>query len=469
MMTILEAIDDPALFQSALKNPASWRGWRAFLAVLFGLPLDAYAVDLFRSCTGRETAPRGSFAESWLICGRRAGKSFTMALVVVFLACFRSYVEHLAPGERATIMIIAADRRQARTVLRYIQGLFELPLLRDLVQRETTEGFDLTNRVSIEVATASFRTVRGYTLAACVADEIAFWSVEGSTSPDTEILDALRPAMATIPGSMLICASSPYARRGAMWEAYRRYYGQDEAPVLVWKAPTRTMNSSFPQKVIDAAMERDPAHAAAEYGAEFRSDIETFVTREVVDAAVVPGRFEIPPIMGTSYRAFVDPSGGSADSMTMAVAHVEAETGILDCVREVRPPFDPDSVVKDFADLLQTYGIHKVEGDRYGGDWPASRFRAHGITYEPAPKAKSDIYKELLPLLNARRIELLDDQRLIAQLCGLERRTARGGRDSIDHASSAHDDRVNAAAGALVLAVGRSTGFDLATYMKAYG
>ena len=53
-------------------------------------------------------------------------------------------------------------------------------------------------------------------------------------------------------------------------------------------------------------------------------------------------------------------------------------------------------------------------------------------------------------MLNARRVELLDLPRLSAQLCGLERRTARSGRDSIDHAPNAHDDLANAVAGVLV-------------------
>ena len=59
-----------------------------------------------------------------------------------------------------------------------------------------------------------------------------------------------------------------------------------------------------------------------------------------------------------------------------------------------------------------------------------------------------------MPLLNSNRIELLDHPRLVAQLCGLERRTARGGRDSIDHAPGAHDDLANAVAGAAALALG---------------
>ncbi len=50
---------------------------------------------------------------------------------------------------------------------------------------------------------------------------------------------------------------------------------------------------------------------------------------------------------------------------------------------------------------------------------------------------------------------MIDVPRLHAQLAGLERRVARGGRDSIDHAPGGHDDLANSAAGALVLAAAR--------------
>jgi hypothetical protein len=60
-----------------------------------------------------------------------------------------------------------------------------------------------------------------------------------------------------------------------------------------------------------------------------------------------------------------------------------------------------------------------------------------------------------LPELNSRNVALLDSPRLVAQLCGLERRTSRGGRDIIDHAPGSHDDIANAVAGALVMAIRR--------------
>ena len=122
--------------------------------------------------------------------------------------------------------------------------------------------------VTIEMNTANFRAVRGYTLVGCVADEIAFWATDdGSANPDTEILNGLRPGMATVPGAMLIAISSPYARRGALWEAYRRHYGQDGDPVLVWQAPTQAMHPSVDPQVIADAYAEDEASAAAEYGA----------------------------------------------------------------------------------------------------------------------------------------------------------------------------------------------------------
>jgi hypothetical protein len=74
------------------------------------------------------------------------------------------------------------------------------------------------------------------------------------------------------------------------------------------------------------------------------------------------------------------------------------------------------------------------------------------MTYEQSERPKSQIYGELLPLLNSGRVELLDHARLVAQLCDLERRTSRGGKDSIDHTPGGHDDIANAVAGALLLA-----------------
>jgi len=457
-MTILDAMHDPALFGPWFEDRASWRAWEAFLAALFGLTFDGEdAAALFATRTGRTASLSAPAREGWVIVGRRGGKSRIAALVAVYLACFRDYRAHLAPGEVGTLAVIAADRRQARTVMRYIVGFLDgVPMLRQLVANRTKETVELANRVAIEVHTASFRAVRGYSLIGVICDEIAFWSTDdGAANPDTEILNGLRPGMATMPGALLLAISSPYARRGALWDAHRKHYGQDGDPVLVWQAPTTAMNPAVDRQVIADAYAADEAAAAAEYGAEFRRDIESFVSREAVEAVVVPGRRELPPVSDRRYLPFVDPSGGSQDSMTLAIAHQENGRAVLDVVRERKPPFNPSEVVAEFAATLKAYRVASVSGDRYAGEWPRERFREHGVAYEPAEKTKSEIYGELLPLVNSDRVELLDNPRLVGQLCGLERRTSRAGRDSIDHAPGAHDDVANAAAGAILAAQAR--------------
>jgi hypothetical protein len=198
--------------------------------------------------------------------------------------------------------------------------------------------------------------------------------------------------MGTVPGSLLLGISSPYARRGELWKAYERHYGKD-SPVLVWKADTRSMNPAVDPAVIEQAYAEDSVAAASEYGrdgsVEFRRDIESFVSREAVEAVTVLDRRELPFIKGMDYVAFVDPSGGSNDSMTLAIGHLAGEVAVLDAVREARPPFSPEGVVSEFCDLLRKYGVREVRGDRYAGEWPREQFWKHGVYYRLSDTPKT--------------------------------------------------------------------------------
>jgi hypothetical protein len=414
--------------------------------------------EIFHACTGRTEAPTAPASEGWLVCGRRGGKSFIMALVAVYLACFHDYRKYLAPGERATVLVIAVDRRQARVVLRFIRGMLtNVPMLKQMVAREAAESFDLTNAVTIEVSAASFRSTRGYAIAAAICDELAFWrSDDYSASPDYEIINAIRPGMAQFPNAILLCASSPYARKGALWDAHKRHFGKDGDPILIWQAPTRTMNPTVPQSVIDEAMQQDPASASAEYGAEFRNDLEDFISREAVEACVEHGVRERPPQFGRHhYFSFTDPSGGSVDSMTCAIGHTEGNRIVVDALREIVAPFDPESATDEFVWLFASYGIRVTNGDRYASAWVSQAFEKRRIEYRHSELPKSALYSNLLPHLNSKTIRLLDHPRSINQICSLERRTARGGRDSIDHPPQAHDDVANAIAGLAYVATNR--------------
>jgi hypothetical protein len=245
---------------------------------------------------------------------------------------------------------------------------------------------------------------------------------------------------------------SPYARTGVLWEMHRRHYGAAGDPlILVAQGGSRDFNATLPQSVVDRALERDAAAASAEFLGQFRRDIEAFISRDTIDGATVPRRTELPRVDAMRYVAFVDPSGGGDDGYALALAHCEGRRIVLDLVRE-RRRCSPDAVTQEYAALIKAYGIAVARGDAYAGLWPRERFALYGIDYQRADKPKSDLYRDFLPLLNSNRCELLDDPRLAAQLCALERSTGRSGRDTISHPPNGHDDLANACAGALVLA-----------------
>lgn len=118
-------------------------------------------------------------------------------------------------------------------------------------------GFARANqRVTILVKASDFGGVRGPTIACVVADEIAFWASQG-TKPDGEVLSAIRPAMATIPDTKLLCISTGYAQTGALFDAHSLHYGKDDDDVLVWQADTASMNPIISQAYIDKEIEKD--------------------------------------------------------------------------------------------------------------------------------------------------------------------------------------------------------------------
>jgi hypothetical protein len=212
------------------------------------------------------------------------------------------------------------------------------------------------------------------------------------------------------------------------------------------------MNPSLDPELVSEAYAADPEAASAEYGAEFRSDVSGFLDRTVVDAAVDRGVVARPPLPNVTYHASADPSGGSGDAFTCAVAHAEPDGAIvLDALYERRPPFSPPDVVKEVAALLREYRLGSVMGDRYAAGWVPAAFKDVGITYQHSQRDRSALYLEALPLFTAGRVRLLDNQRLVAQLAALERRSG-SGRDRVDHPPGQHDDSANSVAGALVLA-----------------
>lgn len=152
----------------------------------------------------------------------------------------------------------------------------------------------------------------------------------------------------------------------------------------------------------------------------------------------------------TGYVAFTGPSGGSANSFTLCICHREKDPAVVDLIRERRPPFSPEQVVEEYATVLKSYRIHTVCGDKYAGLWPCEQFGKRHIRYQAGERTASEIYLEMLSILNSGRVELLDHRRCTAQLIGLERKTTRLAGDTVSHVPGGHDDVINAVAGACI-------------------
>jgi hypothetical protein len=459
-VNIVSAIESEKLFRPVFKDLKTWSAWIVLLKALFALEMTKDELALYQQCTARENPPEGPFKELTVICGRRSGKSFLASVIACYLALFFDYSSYLSVGERASVVIIAADRSQARVIFGYITGILHSnPVFEGCIEAELKERISLSNFIDIEILTASHRTVRGRSIVAVLLDEAAFFYQEGAR-PDTEIYRALGPATATFPISLILILSSPYAQTGLVYDKHKRFFGVDDPETLVWQASTLLMNPTIDKKIIDRDMETDAEAAQSEWYAQFRKDLSTFLSIEIIEDSIVKGRHELPVMAKTRYTGFVDPSGGGGrDSMVLAIAHNDNGTTILDCIREARPPFDPFVVTEDFAEVLKEYLCFSVTGDKYTGEWCSTAFANNGIRYLASDKTKSEIYLSAEPLFSRGQVELLDNDRLLNELRNLERRTRRGGKDQVDHPLRGTDDVSNAVCGALVKASGRDGGF----------
>jgi hypothetical protein len=458
-VTIVDALADRHLFGSlpAFRDLSSWRAWLIFLKACYGLPLAADEVAVFCHHTGRASysPPHGGWPEVVCITGRQSGKTRIAALVASFEAM-------TAPAElddsQLFALLVAQDQRASiRALLSYARAPFtRAPMLRGQLVADRAETIGLKNGATIAAYPCRPQSVRGVRACAAICDELAFFKSNEGFPVDVEMLRAIRPALATT-GGKLIVLSSPYAAAGALFDLHRKHFGKDDAPVLVWQATAPEMNPLLPHDYVSRMQLDDPEAYASEVLGQFRTGLSTFLDPDALAACVASGVRERAPEPAISYSSFVDSaSGGGVDAFTCAVSHIDGERAVLDVVRAWRPPFNPSGVIAEVSDLLKSYRLTQTTGDRYAPGFVAEQFRANGIDYRYSERDRSTLYLALLPLINSGsgRVQLLDVPELLRELRGLERRRGASGRDRVSHGpgSGQHDDMANAAAGALVLA-----------------
>jgi hypothetical protein len=259
-ISILEAFASRKVFGllPKLKDIGTWRAWIVVLKAIFGLPFDKEDQRIFKQCTNRNSPPTGGARETYIIVGRRGGKSFIAAIIAVFMACFVNFKKYATVGESLVVLCLAKDIPQARVVFKYVRDILHfIPMLKAMIAAERADEIELSSGVSIVVKASDYASLRGYTVCCLIADEVGFWASQGANSDD-EIIRSIRPGMLSIPDGKMIFISTPYAQFGALFEAHRKYFGKEDKRFLVWQAPSIRMNPTLSQIKIDEQLEEDP-------------------------------------------------------------------------------------------------------------------------------------------------------------------------------------------------------------------
>jgi hypothetical protein len=417
--TIDAALCSPKLLGPGIGDLATWRTWRVVLKAAFALGLgSAEERAIFEEVSGGRPPPEHRVSELWAVLARRTGKSRMAAAVGCYLACFLP--RKLAAGEVGEVTIVSASREQAGVVFKYVLGFLEAsPVLRKEVESATTTEVRLRGNVVLSTRAGNYRTVRGRTLLAAIIDEVAFLHDETSALPDIEVYRALLPALATT-GGMLIGISTPYRKLGLLYQKHRDHFGVADPDVLVVSGNAPRFNPTINVSVIERARASDPEAA-----------------RE-----------------GVLYHTYVDMGGGRHDPSTIGIVHTVGEGDgrrfVADVVRGRNG--DPRAAMREFVELAKQYRCSVIVGDNYSAEWVAGACREDGGEYQQSKLVRSELYLTGLPHFTRGIVSIPNLPPLLRELRLLERRTARSGKDTVDHGVGGSDDYANALFGALHLA-----------------
>lgn len=448
--SIVEFLTDPQLLGLTLSLAQE-----VLLRAIYGLPIALPEhLELWRLCTGRQVYPERPFGEVTVIAGARSGKDSRIAApIAVYEAVFGGHEAHLGKGERSVIPLVAQDQRATRVTFGYVREYLATPLLASMVEEVLALEIRLANRTSLPCFPCTLRALRGYSNPCGVMNELGFYRLEGAADSDAEIQSSIRRGTLGFPSPRLVKISTPYMRSGVLYDDFKRAFGQDDPDLLVWRAPTALMNPTLTPERLERERRLDPDRFAREYEAEFAEDLDALLPGVWVDAAVIPGRYELPPREGVQYTAATDPSGAGADAFTFAIVHTEGSGAERRVVQDVMKGWgrsrgatvDLEGVVAQIAEVCGRYGVRTVRGDRYAGQWVRQAFEGRGLRYEESA-AKAQAYLDIEPFFAQGRLEVLDHPILLRELKTLERRPQAGGRVIVDHPRGGHDDYANALA-----------------------
>jgi hypothetical protein len=469
-ITLSHALTSPTLFGPVFAKATFWT-WRVVAKIIDGEPLtEPRELELFQQCTGRTQLPnrqeRRRLRRYVLLVGRRGGKDrFESAVAVWRAALCADWRQHTSAGEQSVVLLLGKDKKPAAILRKYCTGLLAIPALAREVTRQTTDVIEFRNGSTLEIVSNDAGLVRGRSAIAVIGSESCFWkSGEHAASSDEEVIAGAEPSMSMCPdGGLLLMGSSVYRQRGWMYRKFKELHGNDESEDICWFAPSRTMNPSLPQSVVDQAIAEDPLRFGAEYNSTWREDLSECYPLDAVENSTDWKVYERARQPGIMYVAFFDAATGTGgDAFTFCIVHCPYNDNVVtvDVLRERKPRFVAAEVIKEFAILLKSYGCYECSGDKFGGGLVSDEWLRNGIRFKESEYTTSENYLRALPMIMSGRARLLDNAQLRHQLTSLERSVTLSGHEIVRHPqiSSSHDDLATSLCGALVIAGDRGHG-----------
>ena len=425
------------------------------LRLVYGLPLTPEQAEIARRAAGLEEVQPRTFRVVSVLAGRRSGKSLLAALIITYESVVAEH--EIGPDDSPVCLLVAPSKMQARATGRRILSLLKRSKYKSQIVGKPRDGvndFNIQLKSGIEVRClgANPALLRGFKLVVALLEEAAFFTDdETQLRNDKEIVEAISPGL-DMPTSKMVRISSPDTRSGTMYDDYA--HRAERPNVLCWKATTAEMNPGHDEEGQALLLERDPARFATEYGAEFCETASALVPAEKIEAAILEGHTELPPMAGKNYVAVLDPAQRN-DWFAFSICHAEEITrGGQPCFGVVQDfcrfwkrakgqdYLDMNDILPSIIETLLRYEVRKAYSDQVGAAFLAAVLERQGIEFEHTFTGGS---KAALKFDSARRffleqrVAILDVPEQTQQLKKLQDIHLGGGRRSVA-ASSGHDD-----------------------------
>jgi hypothetical protein len=443
-------IDPVTFIQKIVGDPTLSPAQMAVVKSVYGMHLSREEKEVFCQYTGRTRYPEKPFNDVIVLAGRRSGKSKLAAYLGLYEILEGKHEECLSPGEKGHVSCFSPTLRQSQQVIGYVKGAIgNNPALQSKIVKELSEEVFLSNRLVFGAYVSNSRSLRGFSIPCCVLDESCFFQVGEGPNADREIINAIRPGMSQFKNPRLLIISSPYVKNGQVWEDFQKFYGEDNAPVLIWRIPTRVMNTSISKEFLEKEQARDPDAFRREYEAEFIDSVSNFLPAQAVDNCVAKGCFGLSYNERFHYTAALD-AGFRHDAFVFAVAHRDGNDKIIfDRIEGWRGTRDRPVLMKDavanIVRVLNEYQVFSISGDQYCSQPLREAFAAQGIGFNEVPftsALKREIFSSLKDRIMSEEIELLDHPESVKELKSLELRRMPSGNVAIGapQLPSYHDD-----------------------------